>query len=279
MGLYRFMHMLRNLLLGAVWLALSALISIWSLPGSIAFLAAGGLLYWYLRGRGYFRLPSPSSDAVHGGDRELEARYLVTQVLRTLTRAEVAYLTQEFDGHKEARRWLRNALPRSYRGAVDLLHEQLEQVRAGEPPDSMDLVVKVMDKRHELLRLTDALDRVHDDHPDHVKANPVIFVITESISSEGADPLVVTLAGCNTDERTLMPEVDAVTFFTEQEGERQIRGQSDFDGARAALSEHWKRVNAREPVYLAGPVQDPVKLGVQLSKVPLGFVIGGAELV
>ena len=174
----------------------------------------------------------------------------------------------------------KRALPRSYRDATPELCQQLEAARAGTPTPGTQLAVRVVARRDELLGMIAALDRARQRHPDIQVAHPVIFVVTENLSTDGStEPQVVTVAGWNPRHPALLPHVDALTFFSEENQERQTRGQADFANVLSSLSRHLELVETEPKVYLARPVDDPVKEGVRLSRMPLGFVIGTAEFM
>jgi len=265
-----------------IWCGASVLIWIWTPVGAVGFAGVGLVLYlWALR-RGAFKVKpgTGAAAAADPADRRREAEYMVTQILRNLTRVQVAYLCQDFKNRAEGRRWLKTALPRGYRQNLEELQARLERARVGHEVEGMELTQRIIGLRAHVLGLIESLERLHKEHPDHVVSNPVIFVITENISEERREPLVVTLAGWNPEKRTLLPQVDALTFFSELEGGRHVRGQAEFDGARDALNKHFRVISKKPRIYDAQPVEgDLASLGVKLSKVPLGFVIGTAELL
>jgi hypothetical protein len=270
---------LRHLLWVAIWLGVSILLWLWSPPASIIFFGLGLIIYHLAIRRGAFR-PPKEQDAPAAPNRELEAKFVVTQVLKDLTRIQVTYLCQSFESRTEARAWLKRALPRPYRKSLDELFRLLEKARLGASVPELKLAQRVLSRRDELLRMIEALEQAHRKRPTFVISNPVIFVITENLSAEpSTEPLVVTLAGWNPIQPTLLPQVDALTFFSELEGKRQIRGQADFEGTLKALSTSLTLLSGEVPVYATQPVEDPARLGVHISKVPMGFTIGAAELV
>lgn len=278
---------LRILLWVLVWTSLCVFISMWTMAGGFALLGTGVALYYFLHStkRGPFaHRPRPPSEQPPDTpeQREREARYMVTQMLRSLTRAQVTYLCQDFASDKEATAWLKNALPRGYRHSIEELHRQLQQAKAGKfIPEGTKLALRVLEHRDEMLATIAALERAHGDHPDHVIANPVIFVITEHLSTSGDDePQVVTLAGWNPDKPALLPDVDLLNLFSEEGSERQIRGQAQLSAVKEALGKDLK-VEGDEPAVYVVPAQDEdlARRGVTIGKVPLGFVIGTAELV
>lgn len=270
---------LRHLLWVGIWIGVSILLWIWSPPASIIFFGVGMIIYHLALKRGAFR-PPKEPEAPAATNRELEATFVVTQVLKDLTRIQVTYLCQSFDSSKEARAWLKRALPRPYRKSLDELFRLLEKARLGASVPELKLAQRVLSRRDELLSMIDALERAHQERPTFAISNPVIFVITENLSTEpSAEPLVVTLSGWNPSQPTLLPQVDALTFFSELEGKRQIRGQADFKSTLKALSASLTLLEGDIPVYATQPVEDPARLGVHISKIPMGFTIGAAELV
>jgi hypothetical protein len=281
LSFHRTLQQLRALLWMAVWLALAVFLSIWSmLAGIVVVLVGIAVIMWRPAREIFAGRPLDEDKPPDPELREREARYVVTQVLRTLTQVQVSYLSQEFSNDKEALAWLKRSLPRPYRHATEELHQQLEDAKRGETVPGTALALKVMARREEVMAQIDTLGRVHKRYPDHLIANPVIFVITEELSTDSnADPFVVVVAGWNPSKPTLLPHVDALTFFSEEDGGRQIRGQAPFEDVLSALSGQLELVEQHPRIYAARPVEDPVKCGVRLSKVPLGFIVGTAELV
>jgi len=277
---------LRVVLWVAVWTSLCVFISIWTMLGGVALLGAGIALFWWLQttNRGPFAHRPPKEAPQRVDDdpatREREARFMVTQVLRDLTRVQVAYLCQEFGSDREAAAWLKRSLPRGYRTMLADIQRELDLAREGRGTDATRLARRVLERRDEMLRTIEALERAHKDHPGHALANPVIFVITEHLTADGdEEPEIVTLAGWNPEKAALLPRVDRLNLFSEHDGGRQIRGQAVMKDLAAALKGKLKRVNDEPAIHVIETPKDPVQLGVRLEKVPLGFVIGAAELL
>lgn len=276
---------LRILLWIAVWTSLCVFISIWSMLGGVALLGVGIALFWWLQGSGrgpFSQQPAREQRAAsdEAETRVREARFMVTQVLRDLTRVQVAYLCQEFGSHREAAAWLRRALPRGYRASLPDIQQELDLARKGEGGPGSALARRVLAQRDHVLRCIEALEQAHKQHPSHVLANPVIFVITEHLTADGDDePEVVTLAGWNPEKPALLPQVDRLNLFSEVDSGRQIRGQACMADAVAALKGHLHRVGSDPEIHRVDEAVDPVGVGVRLQRVPLGFVIGAAELI
>lgn len=276
---------LRILLWIAVWTSLCVFISIWTMVGGIALLGVGIGLFWWMQtgNRGPFAHRPPKETQTRADDpatRERDARFMVTQVLRDLTRVQVAYLCQDFGSDREAAAWLKRSLPRGYRSVLEDIQRELDLARQGRGTNATRLARRVLERRDQMLRTIEALDRAHKEHPQHALANPVIFVITEHLSADGdEEPEIVTLAGWNPEKATLLPQVDRVNLFSENDGGRQIRGQAAMKELTAALKGELKRVNDEPRIHAIETPEDPVNLGVRLEKVPLGFVIGTAELI
>lgn len=277
----------QRLLTGAIvvaWLVLVGLLWQHSWQMGLATLGVGSVLL--VLGA---RILRPPVQAPRSAKRsEDDARLLVTHLLRDLTRIQVAYLSQDFATADEGRRWLKRRLPRSYRSAIGQLHADLERARNGDPPEALQLAMRVMALRDELQRIEQALDEAARDHPDHAVARPVAFVITQNIRSEDADngsdaqPLVVSVAGLDPERPTLLGPVDAVTFFTEIDGSRQVRGQADFDDALDTLSAQLEPLPSDEQgptVYVNHPNSSSSTQLPRLSRVPLGFVVGASEFL
>jgi hypothetical protein len=274
-----FLRQLVHLLWIAVWGAAAALLWIWRPWAGVIFLGAGIVAYIWARKRGKFEYTPPPARDDGGQNSEREARMVITQVMKSLTRVQVAYLCQDFDNTDQARSWLKQALPRAFRQNIDEIYRELEQARAGSPAPGLKLPLRVLDRRDELLGMIDAMDKLKKKYPDHVVSSPVIFVITEDIADD-TEAEVTIIAGWNPHKPTLLPAVDLVTLFSEPEGERHIRGQTPFESLKAALADRLERANSGPDIYAAPDVEeDPARLGVRLGRVPLGFVIGAAELI
>ncbi len=273
---------LTHLLLGAIWLSASVLAGFWHPAAGVGVFGVGLLLFVRAIRKGSFNLPA--SPVVTPETSERDAKMIVTQVLRNLTRVQVAYLCQDFKSREEGRAWLKQALPRSFRPSLDTLYSNLETARMGTPPPGLRLAMQVLARRDELARLEKALEEAHAEHPEHAIAHPVLFVVTELLNAEAdSEPEIVLIAGWDTRRPTLLPQVDTVTFYADSEdgGGKLVRGQADFAAALQALgAERVKRLaGGKSTVYVAEAIDDPVAHGVKLDKVPLGFVIGAAELL
>lgn len=267
-----------HLLVIAVWLSASVLAGIWFLPAGVVMAAVGVVLL--IRGlrRGSFNLPAPAKEAP-AEIGEQQAKQLVTQVLRNLTRVQVAYLSQNFGSRQQGRAWLKQALPRAFHQNLDELLSGLENARLGNPPPGMRLTMQILEMKERLQHLEDALARAREENPDCVVAHPMLFVVTEKLGSQSDEqPEVLVLAGWDPSRPTLLPHVDAVTLYSELEGGKKVRGLAVFEPALRALGSRLRALG-ESLVYKAEPVEDPVREGLSLEKVPLGFVVGTAEFL
>ena len=213
-------------------------------------------------------------------DAERQARLLVTHLLRDLTRIQVSYLSQGFKSSKEARAWLNRVVPRAYRSNLGQLFADLEEARAGGSPDRLKLALQIRALGPELERLDGALKEARSEHPEHVVASPVVFVITEEIGqgeNGGSEPIVTTLASFDPTQPTLVPEVELLTVFFESDGKRTIRGQAPFDQAKQALGTHMVRIS--DDVYATVAYDAPEKVPLSGARPPLGFVIAATEFL
>jgi hypothetical protein len=273
-----FLRRLSHVLIVATWLGAAILVGMFHLPAGVALLAVGIFLFIRALKRGSFKLPESASASAPISERD--AKIVVTQVLKNLIRVQVAYLCQKFPSRAESRSWLKNALPRAFRESLDDMHSGLENARIGNANPGVKLAVQIVALRERLLSLEDSLAKAHSEHPDHSIAHPVIYVVTEHIDAQhGGEPNVIMLATWNPTLPTLIPEVDQIAFFSEQEGGKKVRGQTDFRGALTSLSKWISAVEGRSSIYAATPIDDPVRHGVALEKLPLGFMIGTAELL
>ena len=274
----RFLRRLTHVLLVLTWLAGSALIGLWYRPLGIAALAVGVVLFFWAYKRGAFTLHRAAAE--NAVNTEREAKVMVTQVLRELTRVQVSYLCQTFDTRAEGKAWLKQALPRIFHPSLDELHHNLETARLGNKVPSLRLASAILAFRDHIQSLDKALDRAKQRHPDHQLAHPVVFVITDHLDATSEDePKVITLAGWNPSTPALLPRVDMITLVSEGDKGKIVRGQADFGAALAALGAFVRPVEDEADVFLAQPVEDPARHGVSLDKVPLGFVIGAAEFL
>jgi len=268
-----------HLLLISVGIGACVLASIWYLPAGVIMLGLGLLLF--IRGirRGTFDVTRPGQDD-RAGTSEREAKMVVTQILRNLTQIQVSFLCQEFRNKAESRNWLKQALPRSFRDNLDDLHEQLERARAGEEVPSLELARQVLALRGRLLSLEDALKQAHKEHPGHAIAHPVIFVITEHLGGcASARPRVTMLAGWDPSQPALLPRVDLITLMSDVEGGKQVRGHAEFEPSLKALRSELEPFDETQAIYLAPAIEDVARRGIRVERVPLGFVIGTAELL
>ena len=268
---------LTHVLILAVWLGASVLAGIWYLPAGVVMLGIGLLLLIRAIRHGSFDLPASKDAPAEFGERE--AKMLVTQVLRNLTRVQVSYLSQSFGSRNESRAWLKRALPRSFHQNLDELHSALENARLGNSSPGLRLAMRIFSMRDRLQRLEDALAEAQKENPDCAVAHPSIFVITDKLGAEEeTEPEVLVLAGWDPSRPTLLPHADALTFYSELDGERKVRGMALFESALRALGSRLRSLG-ETLVYRADPIDDPVREGVSLDKVPLGFVVGTAEFL
>jgi hypothetical protein len=271
---------LTHLLIIAVWLGACVLAGIFWLPGGVIMLGLGVLLLIRAIRKGKFDIPASAEGGPPTGLDERQAKMLVTQVLRNLTRVQVAYLSQKFDTRSESRAWLKHALPRAFHQNLDELHATLENARLGNTGSpGLRLTMQILGMRDRLQSLEDALAKAREENPDCAVAHPTIFVVTEHLGADKeTEPEVLILAGWDPSRPTLLPHVDAVTFYSEVDGSKKVRGMAVFEPALRALGSRL-RVLGGKLVYKAEPVEDPAREGVALEKVPLGFVVGTAEFL
>jgi hypothetical protein len=267
--LYRIQHVLMI----STGLALAVLTWFWSPAGAVMLLAAEAvLLAWAIR-KGFFKVPEPRPTLLDGESGD-QAKAMVTHLLKALTRVQVAYLCQDFKSRAEGRSWLKRALPKAFAKSLDDLHSKLEVARQGHAVPALRLAQRILTHREQILQLERDLEQAHEQNPDYEVAHPMIFVVTEHLDQPGGDdPGVVTLAGWNPELPTLLPEVDAVTFYSELDAGKKVRGQADFDSMLHAMPQNLRRVESESRIYAARPVEDSTRLGVRLDKVPLGFTV------
>jgi hypothetical protein len=272
-----FLRRLTHLLIIAVWLGASALAGMWYLPAGVVMLGVGLLLLFRGIRRGSFNLPASEEPPAEGSERE--AKMLVTQVLRNLTRIQVSYLSQNFGSRSESRAWLKRALPRAFHQNLDELHSSLENARIGNSSPGLRLTMQILSMRDRLQRLEEALAKAHKENPECAVAHPSIFVVTEKLGeSDQSEPEVLIVAGWDPSRPTLLPHADALTFFSEVDGSTRVRGVAVFEPALRALGSRLRALG-ESLVYRADPVDDPAREGVTLEKVPLGFALGTAEFL
>jgi len=239
-----------------------------------------GLGFWLLIKKGFFELPPEAAEASHGATGVQAARTMVTHLLRDLTRVQVAYLCQDFASPGAGKAWLKRSLPPAFHASLKNLHRDLEDARAGKEVESLRLTLRIMSQRRQLRDLEDALAAAKEELPDHTVAHPILFVVTEELDgTEGKEPGLITLAGWNPHEPTLLPRVDAVTVYSDLDAGKKVRGQAGWDEVMAALPGQIERLAPDGPVFSTSHVEDPVRSGVQLDKLPLGFTIGTADMV
>jgi hypothetical protein len=280
-----FLHRLQSSLILATFAGLVILIWMASWPAAAVVLCAGGMLLYHGWRRGFFHAPRQEEEEEEperpARSNPREAKYMVTQILRLLTRVQVTYLCQTFAGPSEGRAFLKRALPRGMRGTLDELQRDLEAERRGERVPSLELAHRVVAERPRLLAIEGALEAAKSGHPDHTLAHPLIFVVTEGIDAQRESPPdVVLVSGWNPSRPTLMPEVDAVTLLSESEGGREVKGKQAFGPLLRALVERGqaREVSPSPRVYAVEAVESTADLGLEIEKVPLGFTIGSAEL-
>jgi hypothetical protein len=273
------LRLLIHLLALAIGVAIVILAGIWSKQAALFLFLLGGVLYGLALRRGTFSLrknslPSPTNSL-------RDAKLMVTQILKSLTQVQVAYLCQNFTDRQEGRAWLKKALPSSFQTNLDELHHDLEKARLGAPVPGLKLVRAILSLKDRLFSLEEALKEAAQKHPDYTVSHPVIFVITDHIDGETmTEPKVIILAGWNTDNLTLLPHVDKVTIFSQIDGENRMRGQVTFDNLLAGLSQHLQPLDHQSPtIYRAAPLPESSPLPVTLEKIPLGFAIGAAEII
>ena len=195
--------------------------------------------------------------------------------VRDLTKLQVAYLSQTFATPKAAQRWLKAALPREQRANAASLAEQLEAACRGERPPSAALALTLLARRQELDDLQQQLNAALVGHSDCAAASPALFVILEDDSAE-----IALLASLDLSQPTLVPEVQRVTLFHEDDGAKRIDGQVAFDHLRHCLGPAVRAIDANSQVFLLNPKAlnlDKLRRTLQLRPVPLGFVVSGSE--
>lgn len=272
-----FLRRLTHMLIIAVWLGASVLAGIWYLPAGVIMLGIGVLLLIRAIRRGSFDIPISKDAPAEVSERE--AKMLVTQVLRSLTRVQVSYLSQNFGSRSESRAWLKRTLPRAFHQNLDELHSTLENARLGNSSPGLRLTMQILGMRDRLQRLEEALAKAHEENPECAVAHPSIFVVTEKLGeNDENEPEVLIVAGWDPSRPTLLPRADALTLFSEVDGGRKVRGVAVFESSLRALGSRLRALG-ESLVYRAEPVDDPVREGVSLEKVPLGFALGTAEFL
>ncbi len=274
------LNWIRHLLWLSIGLGVTILLGQWSpFLGAFAFVLCL-LLYLYAFRRGFFKIQSKYAQSTQKGPSEREATIFVTQLLKDLTRVQVTYLCQDFKTQAAGRAWLKKTLPRVFRNNIDEMQGKLDDAREGKILPELKLAMKIYQKRQTLLQMQSDLERLHKAHPRCTMASPVIFVITDDLSQKEQGNLdVITLASWNPSLPTLIPTVDTVAFFSEVDAGQKFRGHADFDAVRQLAGDHMEAVDPDAGIYLVEQLGDPVKMGVKLAKIPLGFVVGMAELL
>ncbi len=276
----RLLHRLQHALMISSGLGLVLLAWLWQpWAGGTAFvLCMAG--FWAGFKKGFFEVPAEdkvSADMPAGMDM---ARTMVTHLLRDLTRVQVAYLCQDFSSPGAGKAWLKRSLPPAFHASLKVLHRDLEEARSGGEVASLRLAQRIMSQRLQLQQLEDALSAAKEDLPDHTVAHPILFVVTQELDgSEDQEPGLITLAGWNPGEPTLLPQVDTVTLYSDLDAGKKVRGQTPFGALLDALRTRIRRLDPDGPIYAAGVLEDPVRLGVRLNKLPLGFTVGTADLL
>lgn len=272
------LYRLQHLLIVATSMALVILGWLWQpwLGGLLLVAVTAGL--WFGTTRGLFTLPVDPGPRADGPAGVQQARAVVTHLLKELTRVQVAYLCQDIGSPSQGRAWLKRALPRAFMPSLDELLGSLEAARGGEAVPSLRLAQRIMARRGELVQLEEALERSVAQHPGYCVAHPLIFVVTEDLDeNEQSEPGLVTLAGWNPGEPTLLPRVDRVTLYADLEAGKTIRGQTDLERLLSCYPDRVQCLDEPGGVYAVQPLHDTARLSLRLDHVPLGFTIGGEE--
>ena len=202
----------------------------------------------------------------------------VNWLIRDLTRTQVAYLSQSFSTDADALSWLSKALPNELQSSAQSLKTELDQARDGTFSESLRLVQRIIQLRKSLYRYQDALDIVANHQPATAVARPSIFVITQRLA-DGGLPLVVTTAGWDPQQRTVLPQVDLVTLYEPGPLKQKfVRGQIPFD----VLQQHVALLETPDvsPSTFVAPKQpDTIFEDLPLAALPLGFLVGESEFV
>lgn len=275
------LYRLQHVLIISTGVAAVVLAGMWSPVAGACLLLVLGLTFALARKRGVFTIPEQPKEQTMSSEET--ARNMVTHLLKLLTRVQVSFLCQDFGSAKESRSWLKKALPRAFQQSLDDLHRNLERARQGSEVRSVRLAQRIMTHREKIQRMEQALEQALEQHDDPAKAalaHPMIFVVTEHLDASGdTEPGVQILAGWDPTRPTLIPKVDGITFFSDLDAGKKIRGQADFDAVVAALPQCITPLDEQGETFLALPVEDPSKLAVRLDKVPLGFTIDTKEML
>jgi len=277
----RILHRLQHLLIIATSVGLVMLAWMWHPTAGMGASLLCALGLWTGARKGLFNMPPEESRESMSGPAGMDAaRTMVTHLLRDLTRVQVAYLCKDHVSPKAGKAWLKRRLPGAFQASLKVLHNDLEAARGGEEPESLRLALRILTHRDRMRELEDALDRQLDAHPDHTLAHPILFVVTENLDgSEDQEPDVITLAGWNPEEPTLLPRVDAVSLYSELDAGKKVRGQATFDHLLRTLTGRIRKLDPEGLAYVTIQQKDPVRAGVRLDKVPMGFTIGTAEML
>jgi hypothetical protein len=258
------------------WLVLVALL-LGPAPKMAAALFFGGLVLGFVS----IKATRKARQLAREPRDERSARLMVTRMLKELTLVQLAYLKQQFATSQQGKRWLQNALPRTYRPALDDLVVNLEAVGRGESNPAVQLVVRLRALADELRAVDDELDRAAKTHKGADIARPAVFVITEDVGDgEHNEPRLVTMAAWVPKHETLLPRCEQLTIIdTDAKGKRSVMGQLDFDQVEQRLGKKWARVSGSKApdVFAAGNVMAEVQeLGPR--EIPLGFVVSVTDL-
>ena len=277
----RLLHRLQHALILATSLGLVMLAWIWQPWAGMSASLVCALGLWAGARKGLFTLPPEEIVGARGGPTGMDAaRKMVTHLLRDITRVQVAYLCRDFSSPGAGKSWLKRRLPGAYHASLKVMHKDLEAARAGEEVDALRLARRILDRRARLRELEDALEAAVEANPDHIIAHPILFVVTQDLDgTEDQEPEVITLAGWNPEEPTLIPEVDAVSVYSELDAGKKVRGQASFAHLMKTLAGRIQRLDPEGPIYAAKPQKDPVRAGLRLDPVPLGFTVGTADML
>ena len=277
----RLLHRLQHALILATSVGLVMLAWMWQPWAGMAasLLCAVGL--WTGTRKGLFNMPAEEPREAASGPAGMDAaRTMVTHMLRDLTRVQVAYLCKDFASPGAGKAWLKRRLPGAFQASFKVLHRDLEAARGGEEVESLRLARRILTHRDRMRELEDALADQMERHPDHTLAHPILFVVTENLDgSEEQEPEVITLAGWNPEEPTLLPRVDAVSLYSELDAGKKVRGQAPLEDLLRTLTGRVRKLDPDGLTYVTLKQKDPVRAGLRLDKVPLGFTIGTAEML
>lgn len=273
------LYRLQHVLMVATLVGLALLAWVFSPPAGVAGVMVVTLVLVWLHRRGFFKVPASAQPRAQQQTDMEAAKTVVTQMLASLTRVQVAYLCQQFEDRKEARRWLRRALPRAFQNSLDELLANLENARMGSDVPAVHLAERIVAHKEQVAALRRALAAAAEAHPERTVAEPILFVVTEALSAQGeSEPELLLLAGWNPALPSLLPETDALTVYSELEEGKKVRGKADFSRVKGALGDGLRPISGEATVYLADPVADPGRLGFRLEPLPMGFTVSAADL-